>query len=82
MTDFTDEFDRKLESVRRARLGSVPHGGMLDAAVYVRDTLDLAFAAAKSLFKDATLEHALAIYDRIEERRIDVAKQGQENDAD
>jgi hypothetical protein len=64
------EFDRQLKSAREARSGSVPHDGIADAAVYVRDTLELALAAARSLDESASLEHAIAIYDRIEAVRL------------
>ncbi|NJL88549.1 MAG: hypothetical protein HC916_01180 [Coleofasciculaceae cyanobacterium SM2_1_6] len=50
-------FDRMLENYR----GHIP-GSVRDAAVYVTDTLDLAWAAAQSVFEEqAKPEHALKI---------------------
>ncbi len=50
-------FDKKLEIQK----GSIP-SSMLDAAVYVTDTLDLAWASAQAVFEEqAKPEHALKI---------------------
>jgi hypothetical protein len=50
-------FDKMLENYR----GHIP-GSMRDAAVYVTDTLDLAWAATQSVFEQqAKPEHALKI---------------------
>jgi hypothetical protein len=54
-------FDKKL----KAWEGRIPND-VLDAAVFTTDTLELAWTSAQSVFeKNATPEHALAIYDRI-----------------
>lgn len=58
---YDNPFDKKLEVWK----GRIPKD-TLDAAVFVNDTLVLAWASAQSVFeKSATPEHALAIYDRI-----------------
>ena len=50
-------FDKKLEI-----LGNKIPGSLRDTAVHVTDTLDLAWAAAQSVFEDqAKPEHALKI---------------------
>lgn len=67
--DLTDDFDKRIATLRAAAPSGVSHEGTLDAAVYVRDTLQLALAAARSIDAKATLDHALAIYDRIEDER-------------
>jgi alkanesulfonate monooxygenase SsuD/methylene tetrahydromethanopterin reductase-like flavin-dependent oxidoreductase (luciferase family) len=65
--DWTDSFDKGVEHAGKAP-NAPPH--IVDAAVYVRDTLDLAWKAAESVFdKKATPEIALAIYDRIDAER-------------
>ena len=57
-------FDKKLE-VWKSRIPEE----VLEAATFVNDTLELSLASAQSVFeKDATHEHALAIYDRIAAR--------------
>ncbi|MHB2026497.1 MAG: hypothetical protein ACYCPQ_07655 [Elusimicrobiota bacterium] len=65
-----DPFDKKLDLWQ----GRIPRE-IHDSAVFVNDTLKLCWASAQSVFeKNATPEHALAIYDRIVAR----AKQGGE----
>lgn len=60
-----DDFDRKME-----RRGSVVPPSTRDALFYVVDTLELCQSAAWSLWgNDATPEHALALYDRVEQLR-------------
>ena len=67
VADHTDSFDRALEAANRAR-NAPPH--LIEAAVYVRDTLNLSWKAADSVFgKHATPEIALAIFDRINAER-------------
>lgn len=57
-------FDKKLEAQGRA----VPRD-VRDAAVFVTDTMDIAWAAALAVFEDkAAPEHAIAFYDRVVER--------------
>jgi hypothetical protein len=57
-------FDRKLEAIR-----SLAPECVVEASVYVTDTLDLCRTSAESVFGDeATPELALEIYDRVEER--------------
>lgn len=47
-------------------LGTTTWSQVRNSAVFVTDTLDLAWASAKAIFADkATPEHALAIYDRM-----------------
>ena len=71
VADHTDEFDRALEFARRS--ANAP-AHIVDAAVYVRDTVDLAWKAATSIFgKQATPDVALAIFDRINAERRDLA---------
>ena len=68
VADWTDDFDLALENAGKA-LNRPPY--IVDAAVYVRDTLNLAWKAAESVFdKRATPEIALAIYDRINADRL------------
>jgi hypothetical protein len=65
--DFTDGFDKQLPSLHGTNVPSQ----IVAAAVYVRDTMNLAKLAAESVFKDkATPELALAIYDRIDAERL------------
>jgi len=66
-----DPFEKKLELMKKhAAWGGVEHDAVFDAAIYVHDTLELAFAAAKSVQSTATLDHAIAVYDRIEAQRL------------
>lgn len=70
------KFDEKLdlmEKMQRGRgdtvLGSPTFSEVRDAAVFVIDTLDLCWVAAKSVFAEqANPAHAIDIYDRIQER--------------
>ena len=68
VTDWTADFDLALENAGKA-LSRPPY--IVDATVYVRDTLNLAWKAAESVFgKRATPEIALALYDRIHADRL------------
>lgn len=54
-------FDRKIELWK----GRMPQN-VADSARFVNDTMELCWASAQSVFeKQATPEHALAIYDRV-----------------
>jgi hypothetical protein len=65
MADLTTKFDRRIDILSK-RMGDVPATGVVDAAVYVHDTLETAWLAAESIFGEkATPDVALAIYDRI-----------------
>lgn len=57
-------FDKKLEAQKRV----IP-SDLQESLVYVTDTLDVCWAAARAVFeKDARPEHALAIYSLAEAR--------------
>jgi len=63
----SDPFDQQLELIEK-HIFRVPEG-VVNAAVFVNDTLKLSYASAKSLFEDkATPELAFEIYDRLVER--------------
>jgi len=63
-------FDQKL----RAQKGQIPEG-VVGAAVFVVDTLDLSMAGAQAVFgEDAPPELAFEIYDRIVSRMVDDSK--------
>ncbi len=74
-------FDAKLELLHRDP--KTPEG-LIDAAIYVVDTLGLAWAAAQSVFENrATPELALEIYDRIDARqREDLSPSEEESEDD
>ncbi len=56
-----NRFDKKLDI-----WGNRTPAGVRDAAVFVTDSLELCWAAARAVFEDkATPEAALAIYDRV-----------------
>lgn len=64
MVAANNAFDRKIDAQKGALDSS-----MRDAAIYVHDTMDLAFAAAQSFFGDKPpVEAVMAMYDRISER--------------
>ena len=64
-------FDKKLEV-----WGARTPDGVRDAAVFVTDTLELCWAAARAIFEDkATPEAALAIYDRVRARIEEAPRQ-------
>lgn len=76
VADHTDSFDRALSALNG--VANVPPR-LLDAAVYVRDTLDLSLKAAESVFgKRATPDIALAIFDRINAERKVLGDQANE----
>lgn len=89
-------FDEKLDRMEKSQNMSFSFGGgdtvlegyptwrdVKGAAVFVTDTLDLCWVAAKSIFgEQATPEHALAIYDRMQQRLEEVGMQECEDDAD
>jgi hypothetical protein len=59
-------FDRRIDILTKSR--ETPKG-VVDAAVFVHDTIELAWMAAEDVFGDkATPDVALAIYDRIAAR--------------
>ncbi|MDD5227236.1 MAG: hypothetical protein PHN45_00390 [Methylococcales bacterium] len=63
MTSFTNKFDERIKSMNGSF--STPHK-LVDAAVYVHDTLELASASAQVLFGElVTPEIVLSIFDRI-----------------
>lgn len=64
--EWTDPFERK-RKVLAASPGTVP-SGLLDAAIYVNDTLDVAVAIALNHFGAATPEAVLGIYRVLVER--------------
>jgi hypothetical protein len=67
VADHTDSFDRAIDGLSRG-LNAPPH--LSEAAVYVRDTFELSWKAAESVFgKHATPELAVAIFDRINAER-------------
>lgn len=73
-----NEFDTRLESMRKQARGldKVDHEHTLDAATYVYDTLELCRAAARSLNVGVvTLDHVIAIYDRVEAERSRLARE-------
>ena len=73
--DGADDFDKKIEQVERA-IGSPPH--VTEAAVYVRDTLEVAWLAAKSVFgNQANPDVALAVYDMMNEERLRLLDDGE-----
>jgi hypothetical protein len=60
--DSTTAFDRRITTLDKAK--DVPRG-VVGNAVYVNDTLELAWLSAQAIFGDkATPEIALEIYDR------------------
>lgn len=74
--DYTDDFDKHLKHLDGNAL--TPRH-VVGAAVYVRDTLEVAWLAAQSVFKDrATPELAIAIYARIDEERRRLAAEADE----
>jgi hypothetical protein len=67
-------FDRRVE-ILRGTMGVPDH--LVDAAVYVNDTMEIARIIADDVFQDdATIEAALAIYDRIDRERLRLAVKG------
>lgn len=63
-------FEIRLEATRRRRSGTVSHRFIADAAIYVRDTLEIALLAAQSMTDTpVTLDHAIAIYRLIDAER-------------
>jgi hypothetical protein len=63
MASFTNKFDEKIKSMNGSF--STPHK-LVDAAVYVHDTIELAAASAQVLFGESvTPEIVLSIFDRI-----------------
>lgn len=64
----TNRFQERLDAMNKAWRGP-EHTE--DAALYVRDTIELASLAATDLFgRDVPAEIALAIYDRINAERL------------
>jgi hypothetical protein len=64
------EFDKKIKEINHVTGGTIDHSSISDAAIFVNDTLDIAWASAKSVFgNDATPDIAVLIYDRIIERK-------------
>jgi hypothetical protein len=80
------EFDEKLERMDKQQRTNLSGDSVLswptwnhvrDSSVFVTDTLDLCWVAAKSIFGEkASPEHALAIYDRMTERLETIAHEG------
>lgn len=66
-------FDDRVEKLGRI-FGKPEH--LVDALVYVHDTVDQAWVAALDIFGDeATPEVALKLYDRIHSRRLELVQQ-------
>ena len=64
----TNRFQERLDVMNKAWRGP-EHTE--DAALYVRDTIELAYLAATDLFgRDVSPEVALGIYDRIDRERL------------
>jgi hypothetical protein len=73
--DVTDDFDKKIEQLDK--LPGVPDHST-EAAVYVRDTLEVAWLAAKSVFGNrANPDVALAVYDMMNEERLRLLDDGE-----
>jgi hypothetical protein len=74
--DQTDEFDRHIDHLGRA--ANTPPC-LVDAAVYVRDTLAVAWLTVPSVFKErATPELALAVYKHIDGQRFERLEEARE----
>ncbi len=66
--NINNPFDKKIEIMgRTASLNSVANqSNIVDAAIFVTDTIDLSQASAEALFEErATPDLALAIFDRV-----------------
>lgn len=81
-----DEFDRRVEAFRKAFGNRVDHEHAIDAVIYVRDTLELCLVAARSVLAGTgtngpvTLDHAIALYDRVENERRRIAEKHEKHD--
>jgi hypothetical protein len=82
-----DEFDRRVEASRKAFETRVDHKHTLDAAIYVRDTLELCVWAARTVMASGggsagsvTMDHAIALYDRVENERRRIAEKHEKRD--
>lgn len=65
------KFDKKLELYRQFGDRSEAPREMDGAAVYVNDTLELAWASAQTVFGEAARpEHAIAIYEAMNRERL------------
>ena len=72
------EFDLHLQ----VRTGRAPQD-VMDSAVWVHDTMETARSAARDLFgKDVGPEIVIAIYDRMEARRVAVGRGRADDDGD
>lgn len=88
------KFDEKLQLLEKSRTISFGGGDTVlesfptwsdvrDASIFVTDTMDLCWVAAKSIFgEQATPEHAIAIYDRMQVRLEELGMQEVEDDED
>ena len=65
---WTDPFERKRELLQRSGAPSV----LVDAAIYVNDTLDVAASIALTHFNDPTPETVIAIYRLVCERHTSI----------
>ena len=76
------DFEMKLEILGRLSPGRVEGVERVrDAAIYVHDTLELALAAARSVFgKDVDPHVAFEVYDRIEQHRMHLIQTERPND--
>lgn len=71
---WTDPFERKRELLQKAGAPSA----LVDAAIYVNDTLDVAVAIALTHFSDPAPETVIAVYRLVGERHaaIESSKNG------